>query len=362
MAMGINKKKTWGAAALAGAAVSAIAWVALAGQGGPPSQPDLRIDATVREQTVAAVIAQLDANYVFPDQAARLGRQLRARLEHGDYDSATSAQAFAETLTADLQRDSHDRHLVVEYFAQPVPFPSPRQEAADRAAEAVEQQRYNFGYESVARLRGNLGYVELRSFARPGAATERIAAAMTLLGDTKALVIDLRKCGGGDPETVMQFASYLFDAPTHLNDVYWRDENRLERRWTTATVPGRKYGSARKVFVLTSQDTFSGCEDFAYALKYARRATLIGETTGGGAHAGSPHRLGEHFMMFVPSGRPINPVTHADWEGVGVVPDVAVSADDALEVAEAAALKAVIAQETDPEWKRRLQGRLDEIE
>ena len=360
--MGINRKKTWGVAAVAGVAVSAIACVALAGQDGPPPQPDLRIDATVRGQTIAEVIAQLDRSYVFPDQAARLGKLLRARLQHGDYDSVTSAQAFAQALTADLQRDSDDKHLEVRYFAEPVAMPSPQQEEDDRLEEAVDQQRYNFGYETVGRLRGNLGYVELRSFSRPRGASERIAAAMTLVRDTKALVIDLRKCGGGDPETVMLFASYLFDKPTHLNDVYWRDENRLERRWTTASVPGRKYGSARKVFVLTSSDTFSGCEDFAYALKYAGRATLIGETTGGGAHAGSPHRLGEHFMMFVPSGRPINPVTHTDWEGVGVVPDVAVSADDALEVAEAAALKAVIAQETDPEWKRRLQGRLAELE
>jgi C-terminal processing protease CtpA/Prc len=185
---------------------------------------------------------------------------------------------------------------------------------------------------------------------------------MALLVDTKALVIDLRHCGGGDPESVMLFASYLYDKPTHLNDVYWRDENRTEQRWTQASVVGTKYGEARKVYLLTSGDTFSGCEDFAYALKNNKRATLVGETTGGGAHAGGPHRLDAHFMMFVPSGRPINPVTHTDWEGVGVAPDIKASAKNALDVAQVAALKAMIPVETDPVWRKKLQERLHDLD
>jgi C-terminal processing protease CtpA/Prc len=159
----------------------------------------------------------------------------------------------------------------------------------------------------------------------------------------------------------MAFASYLFDRPTHLNDVYWREENRTERRWTKAQVAGHRYGQERKVYLLTSGDTFSGCEDLAYALKNNRRATLIGEETGGGAHAGDPHRLSAHFMMFVPSGRPINPITHTDWEGVGVAPDVSTSAADALVVAQIVALKAVLASEADVEWKAKLQERVSEL-
>jgi C-terminal processing protease CtpA/Prc len=126
-------------------------------------------------------------------------------------------------------------------------------------------------------------------------------------------------------------------------------------------VPGTKYGEARKVMLLTSADTFSGCEDFAYALKYSGRATLVGAVTGGGAHAGNPHRLGAHFMMFVPSGRPINPVTHTDWENVGVEPDVRTSEKSALDVAQTMLLKQLIARETDADWKARLQARLAEL-
>lgn len=364
--MDISKKKKVGAVAAASAGALSVLGFAMFGlpghaQSGPP-QNDMRIDKAVREEAIASVAANLDKYYVFPDKAAVLSKQLRTRMQRGDYDTVTSAEKLAETLTADLQRDSSDKHLEVRYFEETVALPSPKQEADDQAEEFVDGQRFNFGYESVQRLRGNIGYLNLHSFSRPNGATERIAAAMTLLGDTEALVIDLRECGGGDPETVMLFASYLFDQPTHLNDIYLHDENRTEQRWTTPTVPGKKYGGTRKVYLLTSSDTFSGCEDFAYALKNAGRATLIGETTGGGAHGGSPRRLGDHFMMFVPSFRPINPVTHTDWEGVGVKPDIASPAKKALEVAEISALKDVIANETDPEWKRRLQHRLDDLE
>jgi hypothetical protein len=331
-------------------------------QSGPP-QNDMTVDRAVRNEVIESVIANLDQSYVYPDKAATMERQLRAQAQHGDFDSVTSAEKLAETLTEALQQDSHDRHLEVRYFEKPIPeqLPGKDESPEDKAAELIHQQHFNFGFDSVGRLQGDIGYLELRQFGRPEQATERIAATMTLLADTKALIIDLRRCGGGDPETVMLFASYLFDKPAHLNDIYWRDENRLEERWTQDKVPGKKYGETRKVFLLTSGDTFSGCEDLAYALKNIKRATLIGETTGGGAHAGNPHRLSAHFMMFVPSGRPISPVTHTDWETVGVQPDIKVSSKNALVAAQIAALKTMIPIETDTEWKRKLQERLDEL-
>jgi C-terminal processing protease CtpA/Prc len=185
---------------------------------------------------------------------------------------------------------------------------------------------------------------------------------MTLLGDTEALIIDLRECEGGDPDTVTLLASYLFDKPTHLNDIYFRDENRTQERWTTPTVAGKRYGEARRIYLLTSSDTASGCEDFAYALKNAGRAKLFGETTAGAAHAGSPSRLSAHFMMFVPSGRPINPVTHTDWEGAGITPDVHVPAKKALVAAQVAILKEMLATESDPVKKEKIKRRISELE
>ena len=164
----------------------------------------------------------------------------------------------------------------------------------------------------------------------------------------------------GDPDTVLQAASYLYDDRTHLNDIFERYTGTTEQRWT-GEVSGPRYGAARKLYVLTSRDTISGCEDFAYALQANHRAQIVGETTAGAANGGSPQRLGEHFMMFVPSFRPINAVTGKDWEGVGVAPDHATSAGKALDVAQAELLHALLAVETDPQAQRKLRGALDEL-
>ena len=358
------RRRLWMAMTLGTCGVIALlAFVVVRRAHGAPEQPDMIIDAVTRKAVIDAAVTQLDQGYVFPDKAAQLHKLLESRLAGGDFDHLTSAEQFADSLTTTLQEASHDHHLEIRYMAQAVPersadgLPS----AQEAAKERIEQQRFNYGMASVGRLQGNIGYIDLHQLGRPDGASVRIAAAMSQLRDTQALVVDLRHCSGGDPDTVMQFASYLFNQPTHLNDVYWRDENRVEVRWTKPVTSGLAYGEQRQVYLLTSADTFSGCEDLAYALKNARRATLVGEVTGGGAHGGNPQRLGEHFMMFVSSGRPISPITHTDWEGTGVLPDVPTSAGGALELAQRLALKTLVVHETDPDWKMRLQDRLDDL-
>ncbi len=353
------------AVVLAVAVTGAMALKALglmgSGGSGPP-QPDMVIDAALRQEVIENAKAQLERGYVFPEKAAAAGRHLRDAGQRGEFDKLSSAQAFAERLSDLLQAQTGDRHLAVRYFAQALSEDASGRSPEQEAAEQQTSRRLNHGFHNVDRLQFNIGYIDLHAFGRPEPATARIAAAMTLLRDTDALVIDLRRCGGGDPETVMLFASYLFDEPTHLNDIYFRDENHTEVRWTTQSVGGPKYGEARRVYLLTSADTFSGCEDFAYALKNAGRATLVGETTGGGAHAGSPRRLSAHFMLFVPSGRPISPVTHTDWEGVGVTPQLAVSAKRALEVAQVAILREMLLGESDAHRRDQMRERIAELD
>lgn len=142
---------------------------------------------------------------------------------------------------------------------------------------------------------------------------------------------------------VALISSYLFgEEPVHLNSIYWRDEDITQQYWTSAYVPGRRFAD-KPVYVLTSKTTFSGGEEFAYNLKTHQRATLVGETTAGGAHPGSPHRLHPHFEAFIPVGRAINPITNQNWERVGVEPDIAVSQEQALEAAYNMALQDVVA-------------------
>lgn len=339
------------------AVAGVVVWPSFAGHRGPP-QKDMAIDAATRKAVVDTLIADLDTYYVYPDKAKQFDAYLRSRQVSGAYESVTSAEKFADLLTSDLQSIGKDGHLEVRYGEDGFPElgkdgkPSLESQAHDLA----DEKRHNYGVETVGRLQCNIGYLELKSFAEPDRVKDRFAAAMTLLGDTRALIIDLRRKHGGEPESVALFASYLFDTRTHLNDIYYRETDRTTPMWTSDTVDGPRYGSARKVYLVTSNDTFSAGEDFSYALKNLKRATLVGETTGGGAHPGEPRRLAEHFAAFVPSGRSISPITQTDWEGVGVSPDIQSSAKNALDAAYMLALKDALAVEKDPKIKEALTG------
>ncbi|MCG3120544.1 MAG: hypothetical protein ALAOOOJD_03288 [bacterium] len=186
-------------------------------------------------------------------------------------------------------------------------------------------------------------------------ASEAAATAMNFLANTDALIIDLRRNGGGQPEMVALLSSYLFDKPTHLNDIYSRFDNRTQEYWTSETVAGKRYGESKPVYVLTSNRTFSGAEEFAYNLKNLKRATIVGETTGGGAHPVRPHRITDHFMIGVPFARAINPITKTNWEGTGVTPDIETTAEQALKVAQLAALKNLVAKTGDQQRVNELQ-------
>jgi C-terminal processing protease CtpA/Prc len=171
---------------------------------------------------------------------------------------------------------------------------------------------------------------------------DTVVAVMSFFANTDALIVDLCKCRGGDPDMVALIASYfLGEERTQLSSIYWREGNVTQESWTLPYVPGKRYGS-KPIYVLTSKDTFSGAEALAYDLKTLRRATIIGEITRGGAQPGSPYRLSSHFDVFIPIGRSINPVTGTNWEGTGVIPDISVPQEQAFNVAYSMALKATI--------------------
>ena len=155
---------------------------------------------------------------------------------------------------------------------------------------------------------------------------------MNFLADSDTLIIDLRDNHGGAPSMAALISSYLFDERTHLDDIYDHTQNSIEQSWTVPYLPGKKL-TGKPVYVLTSHQTFSTGEEFSFDLKNLRRATLVGEATGGGAHPVAPHRIDAHFFIRVPFGRFTNPVTKADWEGTGVRPDIEVPAADALDEA-----------------------------
>jgi len=322
---------------LAGAFVL-IPLAATAQQGPPP--PDMTIDAATRSAVIDGLIKELNESYVFPAVAKKMESDLRLRQSNNDYDSVTSARAFAEKLTADLQSVSKDKHLRVRYSYEAIPVRKERGEPteAEKAEGRWFNQRVNFGFEKVERMNGNIGYIDLRGFNDDEAGAETVAAAMTFLANTEAIIFDLRQNGGGNPAMVALISSYLFgDKPVHLNDLYWRKGDRTDEFWTKPDKAKKRF-PAKDIYVLTSERTFSAGEEFTYNLKNLKRATIIGETTGGGAHPGGFERLGEHFGAFIPTGRAINPISKTNWEGTGVEPDVKVPKEQALKTAYLTAL------------------------
>jgi C-terminal processing protease CtpA/Prc len=208
------------------------------------------------------------------------------------------------------------------------------------AAWRKQMQRDNYGFKEIKILDGNVGYLDLRAFMNAGEAGETATAAMNMLQNAEAIIFDLRSNGGGDPGMIQLLTSYLYGNNDwiHLNNFYFRPSDDTTQTWTLPYVPGARNPDA-EVFVLTSSYTFSAAEEFTYNLKNLERATIVGETTGGGAHPGGTRPIGERFVAFVPVGRAINPVTNTNWEGTGVSPHVSVPKEKALKVAHQLAME-----------------------
>ncbi|HEY9500190.1 MAG TPA: S41 family peptidase [Pyrinomonadaceae bacterium] len=327
-------------------------------------QSDLTIDAATRTQVIDTILKRLNDSYVFPEVAKKMELAIRDRVTKKEYDQITSARQFATKLTADLQAVSNDKHLRVRYSHEAIPERGPSREPS--AEEREERKRdlnwMNHGFAKVERLPGNIGYIEFLNFMDEELGADTVAAAMNFVNNTDALIIDMRRNGGGNPAMVALVCSYLFGPePVHLNDLYWREGNRTDEFWTKKEVAGKRYLN-KDVYVLTSKRTFSGAEEFTYNLKNLKRATIIGETTGGGAHPGGVFRISEHFGMFVPTGRAISPITKTNWEGTGVAPDIVVASDQALLTARLMALKKSLTTLSNPEFKTGVQEEIDKLE
>jgi C-terminal processing protease CtpA/Prc len=334
-------------------------------QGPGGDQLDLTIDAAVQNAVIDRLVKVLNEDYIFPETATKMETALREHRQKKDYEKLTSARAFADALTLHLQEVSHDKHLRVRYSYREIPPESGNREpsAEERAQFREFLRTTNCGFEKVERLPGNVAYLELRQFAPASECAETVVAAMNFLANSDAMIIDLRRNGGGDPAEVALISSYLFNSePVHLNDLYYRKDNSTHQWWTLPYVSGRRYGPGKPVYVLTSNRTFSAAEEFTYNLKNLKRATIVGETTGGGANPGGGRRLSDHFGAFIPTGRAINPISKTNWEGTGVKPDVEAPADKSLKIAHLAALKKVLEGVTDEERKKAIQHEIDNLQ
>lgn len=292
-------------------------------------------------EVAGEVAAAIEREYFDPGRGAQIAAGLRAEAERGGFDGLRDPQELATALTSALK--PHDRHFNVRWAATG-DGPSP---GARQAAPTPRQESGNFGIRQVQVLPGNVGYLDMRYFAdfefdaaQPPARLA-IEAALQLLAHVDALVIDLRDNGGGSPAMVGYLAS-AFVAPG--SDIY---NTFHSRAGTESEAPAQAYPAPRTrlpLYILTSGRTGSAAEAFTYTLKNAKRATVVGEATGGAANPGRPYRLGDGFSVFVSNGTPVSRVTGGNWEGTGVLPDVAAASADALDRALQLALSTLVEQ------------------
>jgi hypothetical protein len=308
-----------------------------------------------KKATIEALLKELDENYVFPDLAKKAGDAVRRALADGAYKDLTSGTGFAQRLSSDVNAVLHDAHFRMRYSENKLPEREDNKEPSQAEIDAINLmiKRHNGGIAAADVMNGNIGYIEVESFLGDVNIARPAAAAFELVKDTDALIIDLRRNGGGSPEAVRILCSYLFgEKPVHLNSIYWRPTNETTDFKTLEKLDGPRYLN-KPVYVLTSKRTGSGAEECAYNLQTQKRATIVGEVTWGGANPGGNVRLNDHFAAFIPMGRAINPITKTNWEGTGVTPDVACPSSDAVVKAQTMAIEELM-KTADPDWKEEL--------
>jgi len=320
---------------------------------------DTALSASDRAAIVQTLAAKINANYIEPTQAERVGSAIVRKNAEGGYVAAAGAKAFSAALQQDLREFSGDLHFSAsryEGFTEPSGPPEPPSRAKlDEWRDATARRGYDI--EKIERLPGNVGYIELRGFGGVEFVGPAYTAAMSLLSGTDALILDLRRNGGGSPASVAYLMSHFLPAGDvrHLIDIYDRPSDTTRQIWSVPTV-AQRYD--KPVYVLTSARTGSGGEDCAYDFQVLKRGTLVGETTAGASNPVSWYSLGHDIVASIPTARTTNFVTKTNWEHVGVKPDVAVPAAQALQTAHVAILRKLVSSAKEGDERKELERQL----
>lgn len=319
-----------------------------------------------KRQTISALVKMIRERYAISENAEKAARSLERSLTEGKYHKISNAQDFANVITADIQKITGDKHF--RFGLEPLPQPQSASIATakilskeeERAAWLAEMRRGNYGFLKLEIMAGNVGYLDFRRFQPPDLSGNTLVGVMAFLANADAIIIDLRKCHGGSAYMTEYLAGYFFPKATHLFDMEFRGDNYIDHFWTIAYLPGKRLSEV-PVYVLTSAYTFSGAEGFAYRFKVLKRATIVGETTEGGANAGGVLNVAPFFRVYMPMGRPVDPDTGTNWEGTGVEPDIKTTAKEALIVAHLEALKLLKSKALKKDDQDRLDWEIERV-
>jgi hypothetical protein len=322
-----------------------------------------------KENTIKEISTLIKNNYVLKEKRGVIVSKFSKKYLEGTYDTINNPESFANILTDDLHDISDDYHFAVVYNPTRITEMRNENDEEPNKEEIEESQkrrlekrkRNNFGFKKVENLPGNIGYLDFRFFRGDSLALETAHGAMSFLSNSDAIIIDLRRNHGGGAEMFILLSSYFFgEEPVLLGEIYNGLSDETQQFWTNPDIPRFKKPKT-DLYMLTSNETFSAAEEFAYDFKHLKRAIIVGEHTGGGAHMTTKMVINNEFYISMPFAGAINPITKSNWEGVGVVPDIEVNSDDALKTAHIMSLQKIISNTIDKKLKTELESLLQNL-
>jgi len=291
-----------------------------------------------RNKEINEIADKINEYYIFEDVASQLSKKLKSEIELKTFDNLTDS-AFAKSLSSYLAKNGNDLHFNVLYRPGQNDEKKPVDEKQILKEYDAINKQWNYGFEKVSRLDGNIGYIEYTGFPEGNkSAQQTLDAAMNFVSNTNALIIDLRNNQGGDGKMVELFLSYFFDKKTKLNQVYTRYNNKTAYSYTRKSVNGKKY-LGKPVYILVNNRTISAAEALAYNLQKQGIAKVIGDKTYGAANPVKAFFIGTKYHLFIPVSIEKNAITNTNWEHKGIDADVRISSEKAFVTAQIIALE-----------------------
>ena len=337
-----------------------------------------------KEIILQRLLKRIEDFYVLQDEVQGIKDYIRARHEEQAYRDLVDAQQLARQLTLDLRATSQDVHFgimhdstmfeTMEPMLAPLDGPNSRDamrewmrdsDGAAGIGRMAGDKRQNFFFTKLEILEGNVGYLRLDRVPALDLAKPTVDAAMAFLTHADAVILDVRGNPGGVGGFIPYLMSYFF--PEDSTYLYKRDYQALEERnqyYTYKTLPGKRLDHV-PLYVLIDPFTGSAARNLAYTLQSFDRATLVGETSGGGgfrgAHSAGIFPLADGLLAMVPIGRVVNAKTNTNWRDGGVQPDVSVPSKEAQDAAHELALETLLDRTDDAAITQELSQALQSL-
>lgn len=323
-----------------------------------------RISAAEKRYLITKIDSLNRAYYFRPDSCDVILKRLNAKLAYGAYDSLNTCERFAHALARDLKYAADDYHFHVWYNPQLLRSINAGKDVSQikriKKLNQFRQQRMNYGFVDLRVLDGCIGYVKFNQFADPDDSRETLEAVSDFVGHTDAIILDLRDNEGGSQRMIGLLTRYFVKGRRTILINYRRGKKPINIR-TPRRIEGTSLAD-KPLIILQSDKTFSAPEAFAYCMQQLHRATVIGDTTGGGAHPVKTYTLNDRFAINIPIGDVRCAMNGKNWEGTGVIPDIAVDPAQAMYTAKLSIFSTLRKNAPNKDWEKYYDGLIGELQ